>query len=330
MKSWFLIPALCVASLCPSRGHALEQELGSPFEDVFAVPRPEIRAPLLTWQDFKSSPQPAAWIPPVVRQDITDPSWFSMFTNIPGDWLLTGNRAFRSNSVTTLTGIALITGALMILDHDAYRATRSLGRHPGTVHDASHVILRFGDGKTAFGLAAAFAGYGFVSDDRRALRTASQTIEATIASGIVVQLLKRVAGRESPQMSNARNAQWRPFPSWSTYNRHQPRYYAFPSGHMTTAIATVTVIAENYPEATWIRPFGYSCAGLMAVSLVNVGWHWYSDFPLAVAMGYAFGMAAAHRGGWGSSADDDTSDAGLRVFPGGTAGGPGVTLAFCF
>jgi hypothetical protein len=311
MRIFILASVLVVSTLLPHPARAQEQESGNPYEEVFQ-PRAE---PLIA---------------PAARLDFSSPAWYSMFTNIPGDWVRTGQHTFRAGSVPTLAGIALLTGALMVVDHQTYDESRALTRQSETIHDASHIIIHLGDGRTSFGIAAAFAIYGLAGDDQRALRTASQTVEATIASGVIVQLFKRITGRESPQMSTARHGEWRPFPSWSVYNRHQPKYYAFPSGHMTTAIATITVIAENYPEATWIRPVGYSLATLMGVSLVNVGWHWYSDFPLAFAMGYAFGMAAAHRLDWGTDDGNDADPVGFRLLPGGTGAGPGLTLAFCF
>src|SRR5664279_4126820 len=48
------------------------------------------------------------------------------------------------------------------------------------------------------GLAAAFAAYGFIAGDNRALRTGSQIVETILASGTVVQVLKHITGRESP------------------------------------------------------------------------------------------------------------------------------------
>ena len=313
MNLSILAVTLCVVAYGVPPACAHEQEPVSAYEEEFSVPE-------------GISPIPAARV-----SDLQGPAWHSMITNIPGDWFRAGQVTFRTKSLPTLVGIALITGALMVVDHETYNESHTLMRNSETIHDASHVILHFGDGKASFGLAAAFALYGIAGDDRRALRTASQTVEAVIASGIAVQLLKRVTGRESPQMATVRHGEWRPFPAWGTYNRHQPRYYAFPSGHMTTAIATITVVAENYPEVRWIRPVGYVLAALMGASLVNVGWHWYSDFPLAIAMGYSFGMIASHR------EDDDpmgeggiSGPAGLRILPGVNADGLGVTLALCF
>jgi hypothetical protein len=97
-------------------------------------------------------------------------------------------------------------------------------------------------------------------------------------------------------------------------------------------MATVTVISENYPEVQWIRPLGYGIVGLTGVSLVNKGWHWYSDFPLAIAMGYTFGRIAAHH-------DDDASGPGavpgsgttsLKVLPNISPEGTGVMFALTF
>ena len=221
--------------------------------------------------------------------------WYSMFTNIPGDWFLTGESAFRPEGLPVMGGIALATGVLLLGDHESYAFSHGIYTRSADVRFASNQFLRAGDGKTTLEIAGAFALYGFVADDSRALRTASGTVEALLASGIAVQLFKRVAGRESPQVVTQGNGKWRPFPSIQTYNKNQPRYYAFPSGHLTTEMATLTVIAENYPEMKWIRPVGYSIVGLTGVSLVNKGWHWYSDFPLAIAMGYTFGPRLASR-----------------------------------
>jgi len=260
----------------------------------------------------------------------TSPSslrWYSMLTNIPGDWVSAGEAAFRPSNLPVLGGIALATGALMLADHQAYSFSHDIYTHSPDVKFASNQMVRAGDGKYTLGLAGAFALYGFAWSDERALRTASGTVEALIASGVAVQIFKHISGRESPQVVLSGTGKWRPFPSLAVYNRNQPRYYAFPSGHVTTAMATVTVIAENYPEVGWIRPAGYGIVGLTAVSLVNKGWHWYSDFPVALALGYTFGHLAAHH-------DDGTGDPGgtasLHVLPGVAAGGTGVTLALTF
>ncbi len=188
---------------------------------------------------------------------------------------------------------------------------------------SSDVFVRAGDGGTHLIVAGGFGLYGWIASDARSLRTASQTVESLLASGIIVQVLKHVTGRESPAMATTDGGKWRFFPSWKHYQEHPSRYYAFPSGHITTTMSTVTVIAENYPEVTWIRPVGYSIVGLVCLGLVNVGYHWYSDLPLGIAIGYTMGMIASHR-------DWPEGESGPRVSiaPAVLPAGAGIALAF--
>jgi membrane-associated phospholipid phosphatase len=321
MKLSLIVIGVLLAGSTPGPRLCAQEEDPSPSENFAEYP------PEMMLQDGDS-----LLSVPWVSHRASTLRWYSMFTNIPGDWFLTGESAFRPEGLPVMGGIALATGVLLLGDHETYAFSHDLyGRSPA-VRFASNQFLRAGDGKTALGIAAAFALYGFVEGDSRALRTASGTVEALLASGIAVQVLKRVAGRESPQVVTHGNGKWRPFPALQAYNRNQPRYYAFPSGHITTAMATVTVIAENYPEATWVRPVGYGIVGLTAVSLVNKGWHWYSDFPLAIAMGYAFGKIAAHHDDDASGPDavPGSGTASLRVLPNFGPEGAGVTLALTF
>jgi len=120
------------------------------------------------------------------------------------------------------------------------------------------------------------------------------------------------------------------------------RYNAFPSGHLTTALATLTVIANNYPEQSWIRPVGYvTCAGL-AVGLVAQSIHWWSDFPLAIALGYGFGSLLSPNPKEDVSVTDppkqkDTGASGIgklldeaTIMPTYQAGGIGVAMMMRF
>ena len=155
-------------------------------------------------------------------------------------------------------------------------------------------------------------------------------MEALIASGLVVQVLKRVTGRESPQAATSGTGRWQFFPNIQQYQKHQSKYYAFPSGHITTTMATVTVIAENYPEVGWIRPVGYGIVGLLGISLVNVGYHWYSDLPLGIALGYTFGKIIAHPDGFDVGSAGDPAAAKISFGPSITPAGSGFAMAVTF
>jgi hypothetical protein len=223
--------------------------------------------------------------------------WHSMITNIPGDWVTYYKQKIQPTSIPEFLSLGVLTAGLIVTDDATYEASDRWYKNSKTVTDVSDFFVSLGDGKSQFALAGAFAAYGLVADDHTALRTGSQIVQAVLASGAVVQLLKHITGRESPFVRSSATGTWRFFPNQLDYLKRVPAYDAFPSGHICTALATVIVIAENYPETKWIRPLGYVVSGLVGVGMVNRGIHWYSDYPLGLAIGYAFGMIAAHPDG---------------------------------
>lgn len=220
--------------------------------------------------------------------------WYDMFANIPNDWVRWGETAFTTKNIPLVVGLTVSTAALLATDDALWKASDKWYKGSRTVEKISDVCEFFGDGKFQFGIAAAFGAYGFAGNDTRALRTASQTVEVILACGTVVQVLKHITGRESPFVSTVPAGRWQWFPNQIEYHKHVPYYDAYPSGHVATLLATVTVVAENYDEVGWIRPVGYTMVGLLAVAMGNTGIHWYSDYPLAIALGYSFGMLVAH------------------------------------
>jgi membrane-associated phospholipid phosphatase len=257
------------------------------------------------------------------------PEWHSMISNLPGDWARSAKLVFREESVPALAGVAALTGVLVLSDKATLRGTRTLAHSSSFARAGLDRMVLAGDGRYHLALAGGFALYGFVADDHRALSTASQTVEAMLASGIVVQILKRVTGRESPGAGPEAVGKWRMFPNQKQYMHHQARYYAFPSGHITTITATATVLAENYPEASWLRPAGYGIVSLVGVGLAAKGYHWYSDLPLGIALGHMFGKLVSH-----SAQTDPPPESNalshVRLLPAMTAAGPGVSCSLTF
>jgi membrane-associated PAP2 superfamily phosphatase len=203
--------------------------------------------------------------------------------------------SFTSRNIPLFVGLTLSTVVLVASDDATWQASDKWYKGSSTVKRYSDLFELFGDGKVQFGISAGFGLYGFAAGDGRALRTASQTVEVILACGTVVQIIKHMTGRESPLVSTAPGGKWRLFPNQIEYHKHVPHYDAYPSGHVATGLATVVVIAENYPEVGWIRPVGYTLVGLLAVAMGNTGIHWYSDYPLGIALGYSFAMLVAHR-----------------------------------
>jgi hypothetical protein len=258
--------------------------------------------------------------------------WYSMFTQLPNDWTRSATLSLRSESVPAIAGIGVLTYSLMRTDHETWRGTRRLYRESATFKGFSDCSVALGDGRLHLGIATAFAGYGWLWDDPKALRVASQTIEAFLATGITVQLMKRVTGRESPAAATTyQSGRWKFCPTPQQYAKHPTSYYAFPSGHISTTMATVTVLAENYPQERWIKPVGYTLIGALGVGLVAKGMHWYSDLPLGLALGYLFGKVTANPSIPDLVKGSDEKGVGISVTPlvDGQGGG-GIRLAMAF
>lgn len=249
------------------------------------------------------------------------PGWTDWVRRQPGDQKIFWRRAFRRDNLSVVLGITAATGLLIAADQYLWERTYKIGdqthishegqqktiaqtKIPGfdyTVrlngpHDWGTGLYFLGDGVTHFSIAAGFLTYGLAKDDARALQTTSQLAEGIFANGFVVQVLKHTTGRENPNTLTAPGGKWRFFPNQKDYAKNVAKYDAFPSGHLSTAMVTVTVISMNYPEHRWIRPVGYTLMTALGFEMVNNGVHWYSDYPLAVGMGYLFGKIAVERG----------------------------------
>ncbi len=258
------------------------------------------------------------------------PKWYDMITHIPGDWLEYSEETFEVKNIPAIIGMAGVTTALVVADRQWYWTEKKWYDESPGFHRFSDWMVFTGDGRFQFGIVGAFAAYGFAFDDVRSLRTASELTEAILACGGIVQLLKHITGRESPFVSTKRTGAWIFFPNQIQYAKHTPHYDAFPSGHLATATTTLIVIADNYPEITWLRPVGYVVLGAISSSLVAYGIHWWSDFPLALALGYSFGEIATHP--FGVTLDDKHNSEApkLSFSPVASPRGAGLGMSLSF
>src|SRR6185369_7632344 len=115
---------------------------------------------------------------------------------------------------------------------------------------------QIGEGGSSMLLAGGIWIYGKFAKDYRAVATASDLAETFVTMGVTTQILKRISGRESPFVATVQGGRWKPFPSFADFQRNTPLYDAFPSGHLATLTATITVLCHNYPEKKWIKPVG--------------------------------------------------------------------------
>lgn len=248
------------------------------------------------------------------------PRFYDFGKNIPRDWAEFGKRTVTKRGLITLGAVAVSTAVLVVLDQDITDKTQQFGRWAGIdperknfnaisfkmggtnvdlldlPRNANTTLYFIGEGWPSIALASGILVNGLIKHDQRDILTASQFAECYIAMGVTAQLIKHSTGRESPFVATEPGGKWKLFPNQKKYMKSVPKHDAFPSGHMATAMATVTILSTNYPELTYIKPVGYTMMTLIGFAMVNNGVHWISDYPLAIALGYTYGKIATSRG----------------------------------
>lgn len=245
-----------------------------------------------------------------------DPAVFRWLTDIPSNFITFPDSAFQKKHLFSMWAIFASTAILIHYDQPLIDGAQELGRDLGIGNgentktyitlggypffrgpsDAGSAMYFIGDGWTHLGFCLGFYAAGLIGDDYRALTTASNLAEGILTLGITTQVLKHLTGRESPFVSTEPGGRWRLFPDQVEYHKKVPSYDAYPSGHVATAMLTLTVIAENYPEYEWIYPLGGGLITLLSYQMMNNGVHWISDYPLSLGLGYIFGKIIVDRG----------------------------------
>lgn len=243
------------------------------------------------------------------------PNLIRSIGNVPSDlWQIT-KAPFQRKNLVGLTVVAVSTAMLVAKDQTilnwVVKQNNSIGLNSDTRYNAvvrmddlkiikiplniNSALYQLGEGGTSMMIAGGLWIYGKIKKDTRAINTAYDLTETFITMGVTSQILKRISGRESPFAATRTGGKWTFLPSFTSYQRHTSTYDAFPSGHLATMVATVTVLASNYPEKKWIKPVGYSLIGLCAWAMMNTEVHWVGDYPLAVAIGYLSGKITTWR-----------------------------------
>ena len=252
------------------------------------------------------------------------PKPFRFAKNIPIDLYQLGKTSFSKKNLPKLGVILAGTAILVAIDQPILDAAQQFGRYvnldparksktvieaklgsfsvdvldiPQNVNSAMYFI---GEGWPSILIASGFYSYGLIANDYRALQTTSQLTEMFFTLAITTQFIKRITGRQSPlrvyMPGGVPGGDWHPFPAPAKYQKNVSNFDAFPSGHMATVMATITILSGNYPDNKYIKPVGYTLMGLMGYSMLNNGVHWISDYPLAIAIGYTCGKIALSRG----------------------------------
>ncbi|MGC4038417.1 MAG: phosphatase PAP2 family protein [Chitinophagaceae bacterium] len=235
--------------------------------------------------------------------------------SVPADMWAMAKSPFQGNNWIGLGAVAVSTAVLIPEDQKIINGVRKIsdkiGLHPETDYkviwkSGTTKILKLplnlntglyqaGEGGTSMLFAGGLWIYGKITNDRRAISTAADLAETFVTMGVTTQLLKRLTGRESPFLETKPGGRWKPLPAFNEYQRNTSAYDGFPSGHLATLMATVTVLSEDYPEKKWIRPVGYTLMCLSSWAMMNTEVHWAGDYPLAIALGYLSGKITTWR-----------------------------------
>lgn len=236
-----------------------------------------------------------------------------MFKYVPHDLIHLGKYLVNKDNFGTVALTTYSTVAMIPFDEQLTNAAAILGKPINLDNEGTYLRIKgarilpsnlpaaiyfIGNGGTTLLISGGFYAFGKINNDYRMLNTSSELAEVLMSVGIVTQTVKRITGRQSPVRAIADgnpSGNWTLFPNTLSYQQNTPNYDAMPSGHVATYIATLTVIATNYPEIKWIKPVGYSLGGLLAFQMVSSKVHWTSDYPLAVLFGYVVGKNIANR-----------------------------------
>jgi len=223
---------------------------------------------------------------------------------VPLALIATSTIVFVSFDQTVTDKVQQFGNYLHIDPERSYGASLSfkVGGVKATVYDVPRnfntAVYSIGEGLTSIVLSGGLYVVGRATNDYRAVQTSSQILQAQLAVGVIGQTLKRISGRESPYKASAPGGVWRPFPGFSEFQNQTSRYDAFPSGHLATMMATVTVLCMNYPEKRWIKWVGGGLITLVGFSMIHNGVHWAGDYPLALGIGYVTARATVKMNRW--------------------------------
>lgn len=252
------------------------------------------------------------------------PKPFTFYKNIPKDLVGLGKSTWKKESIVPISIMAAATAITFYYDDELIEESKRSASRMGFENrnnfvnisrmsvfkgeknlelpillpkDFPTAMYYLGDGMASLILSGGLYGVGLITKDNRALTTSNEITGMLISMGIVTQTIKRITGRATPAVSTSpRGGHWNFFPSFFEYTKNTPYYDAMPSGHVATAMATLTIVANNYGEHKWIKPLGYTCIGLMGYQMAQTKVHWVSDYPLAILLGYVMGNNAVKRG----------------------------------
>ncbi|MCJ7523722.1 MAG: phosphatase PAP2 family protein [Candidatus Aminicenantes bacterium] len=181
-------------------------------------------------------------------------------------------------------------GLLVANDEGIYENFKLYQSRNPWVAKVSPAVTMLGDWGVDCGIAGLFFLGGLLLKDQKARDTGLMAWETLLHTGLLVQVVKHLAGRQRPQVENGLDYWYGPGAFFKRYSQGSFSHYdSFFSGHTVSAWGLATVIAENYKDHHWVPIACYSLATLAGLSRVTEDAHWLSDVFLGAVIGYAVG-----------------------------------------
>jgi len=233
--------------------------------------------------------------------DIPDTSWLGLKTifnkDALPDWaLVLGSTAvlyhYDPEILSSVQANGRDTGLGNNVNYTAWMSSNGTTLFAGP-KDSAGWLYFLGDGVIPIMSSVGMMGGGYLGGNSHIYNTGEEMANGLLTAAIFDQLLKHIAGRESPSARTSDRGTFRPLPNLKAYQNNTSKYDAMASGHIMTATVMFTVFQQEYPEynaftypleAVWLTALG--------LGMINVGVHWASDYPIGIAMGYVFGKSA--------------------------------------
>lgn len=196
-----------------------------------------------------------------------------------------------------MTGAAVgITITLFHFDYKIDEWARVQKQDHKWINKTSPVITNFGGSVGVYSVLAAGA-LSALCKNEKGVQTSLLATQAMITSGVWVNIIKILSGRERPianyTFSKSPGGTWYgPFAKYDqdlAIRKPVSAFDAFPSGHTATAFSIATVIATQYEDKKAIPIICYTAASLVGISRLTEHQHWASDVFVGGLMGYLCG-----------------------------------------
>jgi membrane-associated phospholipid phosphatase len=164
------------------------------------------------------------------------------------------------------------------------RFERNINRESGPNRSFLQAITHAGDAPVLLGSSLAMYGVGYWGGYPKLATGSLHTFEGLIDTGIILTLVKMLAGRSRPIDHPIDSHFHGPVGFFASSNND-----SFPSGHAAMSFAAATIVSHESGNR-WVGLSAYSLASVVSYSRIYVEKHWASDVIAGAVLGYSVGV----------------------------------------